>query len=168
MTCPLGVRINRVPLYNFLVSTSRKKLPTFHELNLRWSKRDKVWSSTNSLFKWRFRRCRRRCYLLGSIMKCIRESPPSWVLLVRSPTPNVPRSNISTITWWSDQHSAVERSPSITKWLSESLSKIMCQRFDGHFLLSPRWPLWGGSFVLYLIRKLFFRWYLSVTLTRWS
>ena len=81
MACPLGVRINRVPLYNFLVSTSRKKLPTFHELNLRWSKRDKVWSSKNSLFKWRFRRCRRRCYLLGSIMKCIRESPSS-VLLV--------------------------------------------------------------------------------------
>ena len=85
-----------------------------------------------------------------------------------SPTPNVPRSNINPITWWSDQHSAVETSPSITKWLSESVSKIMCQRFDGHFLLSPRWPLWGGSFVIYLIRKLFIRWYLSVTLTRWS
>ena len=29
----------------------------------RWNKRDKVWSSANSLFKWRFRSRRRRCCL---------------------------------------------------------------------------------------------------------
>ena len=29
----------------------------------RWNKRDKVWSSTTSLFKWRFRSRRRRCCL---------------------------------------------------------------------------------------------------------
>ena len=27
----------------------------------KWNKRDKVWSSATSLFKWRFRSCRRRC-----------------------------------------------------------------------------------------------------------
>ena len=29
----------------------------------RWNKRDKVWSSATSLFKWRFRSRRRRCWL---------------------------------------------------------------------------------------------------------
>ena len=29
----------------------------------RWNMRDKVWSSANPLFKWRFRNRRRRCYL---------------------------------------------------------------------------------------------------------
>ena len=28
-----------------------------------WNKRDKVWSSANSIFKWGFRSRRRRCYL---------------------------------------------------------------------------------------------------------
>ena len=40
----------------------QKNLPTFYELT-RWNKRDKVWSSANSLFKWRFRCRRRRCCL---------------------------------------------------------------------------------------------------------
>ena len=32
-----------------------------------WNKRDKVWSSATSLFKWRFRSCRRRCCLSSLI-----------------------------------------------------------------------------------------------------
>ena len=34
----------------------------------RWNKRDKVWSSANPLFKWRFRNRRRRCCLSSLVM----------------------------------------------------------------------------------------------------
>ena len=46
----------------------QKNLPTFEELDeLESNKRDKVWSSANSLFKSRFRsRCRRWC-LIGTL-----------------------------------------------------------------------------------------------------
>ena len=46
--------------YSILEFNSRKNCQ--HLTNrTRWNKRDKVWSSANSLFKWRFRSRRRRC-----------------------------------------------------------------------------------------------------------
>ena len=42
-------------------------MPVFDELNEMELKRDKVWSSATSLFKWRFRSRRRRCCLSSLI-----------------------------------------------------------------------------------------------------
>ena len=48
--------------YSLLEFNSRKICQ--HLMNwTRWNMRDKVWSSANPLFKWRFRNRRRRCYL---------------------------------------------------------------------------------------------------------
>ena len=74
----------------------QKNLPTFDELNemefacvqtspisfvartkeigdvcaqARWNRRDKVWSSANSLFMWLFRSCHRRCRLSSLTLK---------------------------------------------------------------------------------------------------
>ena len=64
--------------YSLLEFNSRKICQ--HLTNwTRWDMRDKVWSSTNSLFKWRFRK-RRRC--------CCLNSPPFsfwWSLSAGSP-----------------------------------------------------------------------------------
>ena len=38
----------------------------------RWNKRDKVWGSANSLFKWRFRSRRRRCCFSSLISRVVR------------------------------------------------------------------------------------------------
>ena len=54
--------------YSLLEFISRKKkLPTFDELNETPSKREKVWDSVTSLFKWRFQRRRRLCCLQSSL-----------------------------------------------------------------------------------------------------
>ena len=48
--------------YSLLEFNSRENCQ--HLINwTRWNKRDKVWSSATSLFKWRFRSRRRRCCL---------------------------------------------------------------------------------------------------------
>ena len=48
--------------YSLLEFNSRENCQ--HLMNwTRWNKRDKVWSSATSLFKWRFRSRRRRCCL---------------------------------------------------------------------------------------------------------
>ena len=56
-----------------LIQSFRVQLPKKncqHLTNLtRWNKRDKVWGSANSLVKWRFRNCRRRCHLKSSSRK---------------------------------------------------------------------------------------------------
>ena len=48
--------------YSLLEFNSRKICQHFMNwMSCNWNKRDKVWSSANSLFKWRFRNRRRRC-----------------------------------------------------------------------------------------------------------
>ena len=50
--------------YSLLEFNSRKICQLFMNwMSCNWDKRDKVWSSANSLFKWHFRNRRRRCCL---------------------------------------------------------------------------------------------------------
>ena len=46
-----------------------KKFANIWRNKTRWKKRNKVWTSANSLFKWRFR-SRRRCRLIGTLRNC--------------------------------------------------------------------------------------------------
>ena len=62
----------------------------------RWNNRDKVWSGTNSLFKWRFRN-HRRCCCLSSLYSASykrnrnaafsRSQPPTPLKTITTPTP---------------------------------------------------------------------------------
>ena len=55
--------------YSLLEFISRKQLTTFDELDETRSKRDKVWGSVTSLFKWRFRSRGCRCSLSSLTIK---------------------------------------------------------------------------------------------------
>ena len=62
--------------------------------------------------------------------------------------PMLAEAHISRLGYlWSDQHSAVETSPSITKLLSGSLSKIMCQRVNVKLEANARVYISLGSIV---------------------
>ena len=66
--------------YSLLESNSRKNCQNLMDWT-RWSNCDKVWSSLNSPFKWRFRRRRRRCFL-SSLLKSW--TPPSKKQVLRA------------------------------------------------------------------------------------
>ena len=56
---------------------SRKKLQ--HSTHwTKWNKRDKDWGSANSLFKWRFRNRRRRCFLSSLLWSCCTDGSWCW------------------------------------------------------------------------------------------
>ena len=54
--------------YSLIEFNSKKNCQHFKNWTS-WNKRDKVWSSANSLFKWRFRSGRHRC-CLRSLFNC--------------------------------------------------------------------------------------------------
>ena len=72
-----GGREHKTTTFFFFLWTSiqsfriqlQQKLPRFDELNVITNKWDEVWSSTTSLFKWRFRSSRRRCCLSSLYVK---------------------------------------------------------------------------------------------------
>ena len=56
----------------------QKNLPTFDKNWTRWSKREKVWSSANALFKWLFRSRRRRCCWKLPYKLCTSQCKPPY------------------------------------------------------------------------------------------
>ena len=96
--------------YSLLEFNSRKN--SQHLTNwTSWKKRDKVWSSANSLYKWRFRSSRHVC--------CSSSLATVWTATVQTWTS---RSHTSKIVperlvervwwiWWTRSHSSVDSSP---------------------------------------------------------
>ena len=75
-----------------------------------WNKRDNVWSSANSLYKWRFRSRRHGCYFRSLLYEQQRYKTGTS----RSHTSKIlPERLVERVwwIWWTRSHSSVDSSP---------------------------------------------------------
>ena len=147
-------------------------MPTFDELN-GWNKRDKVWSSMNSLFKWRFRS--RRCFPAIAI---VRAWAPYWVELHPGTVlrdefwPNFPR-NLVIANQESDSLPKTVPYYNWTRHRTSLTQKLICSMSSSRIPDGGRQTIWHFHSFLPRVLALWFSWVVQdetgeVSIWKWT